>query len=45
MPEGMANQPFMMILNHIGDNPLYDLKLEIYEIEFNNNGAHKSHIL
>jgi len=43
--EGIANQPFMLILNHIGDNPLYDLKIEMYEIKFNNNGSNKSHTL
>lgn len=43
--EGIANQPFMLILNHVGDNPLYDVKIVIYEIEFNTNGTHKSHTL
>ena len=43
--DGIANQPFMMILNHVGKDPLYDLKVEIYEIEFNNSGIHKSQTL
>ena len=42
---GIANQPFMPILNHVGDNPLYDLKIKIFDIETSNGIAPKSYTL
>jgi hypothetical protein len=43
--QGIPNQPFMMNLNHIGDYPLYDLKIEIFEIEFSKDANPKSQTL
>ncbi len=43
--EGVANQPFMLVLNHVGKDPLREVKVEISNIEFNNNTINKSHTL
>lgn len=43
--QGIPNQPFMLVLNHIGDYPLYDLKIEIFEAEFSKEATPKSHTL
>lgn len=43
--DGMANQPFMLVLNHVGQSPLRGLNIEIYNIKFSDNTVPKSHTL
>lgn len=43
--DGIANQPFGLVLNHVGQSPLRELNIEIYNIEFGDNTVPKSHTL
>lgn len=42
---GVPNQPFGLKLNHVGDNPLHDLIIEISEVEYSTGSSQKSYTL